>query len=112
MASGAGSWLPSNMFTTMWYVSNQDNMSQCQARVLTTTQCLGPRAAGGVHSVGKRKDLIYREKMHSDSTKPVMLWRAPLIPATRWSCSQQSLLSAGVRRLQLHVEVGAHIRIT
>ena len=28
------------------------------------------------------------------STKPVMLISAPLIPATRWSCSQQSLLSA------------------
>ena len=29
------------------------------------------------------------------STKPVMLIWAPLISATRWSCRQQSLLSAG-----------------
>ena len=28
------------------------------------------------------------------SAKPVMLIWAPLIPATRWSCSQQTLLSA------------------
>ena len=48
------------------------------------------------------------------STKPVMLIWAPLIPATRWSCSQQSLLSVG-GRLQLHLVAGirgAQISIT
>ena len=39
------------------------------------------------------------------STKPVMLILAPLIPATRWSCSQQSLLSAG-GQLQLYLVSG------
>ena len=39
------------------------------------------------------------------STKPVMLILALLIPATRWSCSQQPLLSAG-GRLQHHLVAG------
>ena len=38
--------------------------------------------------------LYYRDK--ALSTKPVILIWAHLIPATRWSCSQQSLLSAGL----------------
>ena len=39
------------------------------------------------------------------STKPMVLIWAPLIPATRWSCSQQSLLSTG-GQLQLHLVAG------
>ena len=39
------------------------------------------------------------------STKPEMLIWAPLVLATRWSCSQQALLSAG-GRLQLHLVAG------
>ena len=44
----------------------------------------------------------------------MMLIRAPFIPATRWSCSQQSLLSVG-GRLQLRLVAvirGAQISIT
>ena len=43
----------------------------------------------------------------------MLIW-APLIPATRWSGSKQSLLSAG-NQLQLHLVAGirgAHISIT
>ena len=53
-----------------------------------------------------------KKTMHS--MQPVMLVWAPLIPATRWSHSQQSLLSAG-GQLQLHLVAGirgAQINIT
>ena len=42
-----------------------------------------------------RSETLYKGDV-ALSTKPVMLIWAPLIPAPRWSCSQQSLLSAGV----------------
>ena len=48
------------------------------------------------------------------NTNPVILIWAPFIPATRWSYSQQSLLSAG-GRLQLHLVAvirGAQIGVT
>ena len=53
-------------------------------------------------------------RRHALSTKPVMLIWAFLIPATRSSCSQQSLILAWVR-LQLHLVAGirgAQISIT
>ena len=58
--------------------------------------------------------LYYRETINALSTKSVMLIWARLIPATRWSSRQQSLLSAG-GRLQLHLVAGmrsAQISIT
>ena len=54
-------------------------------------------------STCRSKDLILGDG--ALSTKPVMLIRAPIIPATVWSCSWQSLLSAG-GQLQLHLVAG------
>ena len=52
-------------------------------------------------STGEVTETLYKED-RALSTKPGMLIRAPLIPATRWSYTQQSLPSA-VSRLQLHL---------
>ena len=43
-------------------------------------------------------------RIESNSRYVMLIW-APLIPATRWSYSQQSLLAA-VGRLQLHLVAG------
>ena len=53
--------------------------------------------------MGNSRDLILGDD--ALSTKPVMHICEPLILATKWSCSQQSLLSAG-GRLQLHLVAG------
>ena len=47
-------------------------------------------------------ETLYKKTMHS---APVMLIWSSIILATRWSCSQQSLLSAG-NPLQLHLVAG------
>ena len=48
------------------------------------------------------------EGYYALSTKPVMLFSALHFSATRWSCSQQSLLSAG---LQLHLFIVVGIKV-
>ena len=54
----------------------------------------GAPVRGGGGNGTYQRPCIIRETMHSALN--LLIW-APLMPATKWKCSQQSLLSAGGR---------------